>query len=82
MILAGKLCTPIREMLESDDYGSVIFHTNGYRQSAMTQISVLNLRRRHGYDFRTKLIDDNHIAVVRPGGENLPGISIDIREVE
>lgn len=80
MTLHGKLCSPIREMLDGDEYGTVIFHTRDYKQSSNTRISILNLRKRCGYKYKTKLLDENRIAVIRPGGEGMAVLDIDIRE--
>lgn len=80
MMLQGKLCSPIRQMLDGDEYGSVIFHTKDYRHSSNTRISVLNLRKRYKYEYKTKLLADDKLAVIKPGGERLPALEVDIRE--
>lgn len=81
-MLPGKLCSPIREMLDDNEVGGVIFHTAGFKQSMNSRISVLNLRKRYNYKYTTKLVDDEHLAVIKEGGENLPSRVVDLRGYE
>lgn len=76
----GRISRPIRDMMESDEFGRVIFKVADFRQKFNTRTAALGNRSRHGFDIYTKAYGENEIHVIRRGGEDLPAITVDLSE--
>ena len=59
MLQGGKLATPIREMLNSKRYDGVVFHCDDPQHAEAIRISVLILRNRNGYSYKTRRRDND-----------------------
>lgn len=78
----GKISKPIREMIEGDEFGRVIFKVGSFRQKFNTRTAALGNRRRHGFDIYTKSESDDELQVIRRGFEHLPGMVVDLTSIE
>lgn len=78
----GKISRPIREMMDSDLYGSVVFLVRDFKQKFNTRTAALGNRSRHGFDIYTKAVGENELHVIKRGGEGLPALIVDLRGCE
>lgn len=74
----GKIATPIRELMDSESYGRVIFRVSDFRQQFNTRTAALGHKSRHGYDLYTMANGENEIHVIRKGRESMPGMVVDL----
>lgn len=78
----GKISKPIRDMIEGDEFGRVIFKVGSFRQKFNTRTAALGNRRRHGFDIYTKSENDDELQVIHRGFEHLPGLVVDLTALE
>ena len=78
----GKISKPIHDMMESAEFGRVIFKVGSFRQKFNTRTAALGNRSRHGFDIYTKSESDDEVHVIRRGFEHLPGIVVDLTSLE
>jgi hypothetical protein len=75
----NKISDPIREMMEGDEYGRVIFKVASFKQKFNTRTAALGNRGRHGYDIYTRGNGEDEVHVIKHGCEDLPGMVVDLR---
>lgn len=74
----GKIATPIRELMDGESYGRVIFRVSDFRQQFNTRTAALGHKSRHGYDLYTMANGEKEIHVIRKGREDMPGMVVDL----
>lgn len=55
--IGGKIATPIRQMLSSDEYNCVVFRCGTVEHAENTRVAALILKLRNNYDIRTSRRD-------------------------
>jgi len=67
----GKVATPVRDMLESLEYNSVIFHCEDDEHAETIRMDALMLRWRYRYPYKTSR-KGNRVIVYKDGYEYEP----------
>ena len=75
---AGMISKPIREMMDGNQYGRVIFKVRDFKQKFNTRTAALG-HKRHGYDLYTQGATDDEVQVICRGREALPALIVDLK---
>ena len=76
---SGKVSKPIRDLMDSNKYGRVVFKVGDFKQQFNTRTAALGNRNRHGFDIYTQSHGEYELHVIKRGWEDKPGKIIDLR---
>ena len=76
---SGKVSGPIRELMDRNKFGRVIFKVSDFRQQFNTRTAALGNRNRHGFDIYTKSNGEHELHVIKRGCEDKAAFVVDLR---